>query len=38
MICPGKVRCRDRRLLYEYKLEAECELYMELNLPDLSHK
>ena len=38
MICPGKVRDRDGRVLYGSKLEAERELYMELDLPDLSHR
>ena len=37
-ICPGKVRGRDGRVLYGSKLEAERELYMELDLPNLSHK
>ena len=37
-ICPGKVRGRDGRVLHGSKLEAERELYMELDLPDLSHK
>ena len=37
-ICPGKFRGRDGRVLYGSKLEAERELYMELDLPDLSHK
>ena len=37
-VCPGKVRGRDGRLLYVSKLEAERELYMELDMPDLSHK
>ena len=37
-ICPGKVRGRDGRVLYASKLEAECEVYMELDLPDFSHK
>ena len=37
-ICPGKVRGRDGRVLYGSRLEAERELYMELDLPDLSHK
>ena len=36
-ICPGKVRGRDRRVLYESELEAERELYMELDLPDILH-
>ena len=37
-ICPNKVRGRDGRVLHGSKLEAERELYMELDLPDLSHK
>ena len=37
-ICPGKVRGRDGRVLYGSKLEAEREVYMELVLPELSHK
>ena len=37
-ICPGKVRGRDGRVLYGSKLEAEREVYMELDLPELSHK
>ena len=37
-ICPGKVRGRDGRVMYGSKLEAERELYMELDLPELSHK
>ena len=37
-ICPGKVRGRDGRVFYGSKLEVERELYMELDLPDLSHK
>ena len=37
-ICPGKVRGRDGRVLYGSKLEAERELYMEVELPDLSDK
>ena len=37
-ISPGKVRGRDGRVLYGSKLEAECELYIELDLPELSHK
>ena len=37
-ICPGKVRGRDGRVLYGSKLEAEREVYMELDLPQLSHK
>ena len=37
-ICPGKVRGRDGRVLYGSKLEAERELYMELDLPNLSHE
>ena len=37
-ICPGKVRGRDGRVLYGSRLEAEREVYMELDLPELSHK
>ena len=37
-ICPGKVRGRGGRVLYGSKLEAEREVYMELDLPELSHK
>ena len=37
-ICPSKVRGRDGRVLYLSKLEAEREVYMELDLPELSHK
>ena len=37
-ICPGKLRGRDGRVLYGSKLEAEREVYMELDLPELSHK
>ena len=37
-ICPGKVRGRDGRVLYGYKLEAERGVYMELDLPELSQK
>ena len=37
-ICPGKVRGRDGRVLHGSKVEAERELYMELDLPDLSYK
>ena len=37
-ICPGKVRGRDGRVLYGSRLEAEREVYMELELPELSHK
>ena len=37
-ICPGKDRGRDGRVLYGSKLEAEREVYMELDLPELSHK
>ena len=32
-ICPGKVRGRDRRVLYGSKMEAERELYIELDFP-----
>ena len=37
-ICRGKFRGRDGRVLYGSKLEAEHELYMELDLPGLWHK
>ena len=37
-ISPGRVRGRDGRVLYESKLEAEREVYMELDLPELSRK
>ena len=37
-VCPGKIRSRDRRVLYGSRLEAEREVYMELYLPELSHK
>ena len=37
-IFPGKIRGRDRRVLYGSKLEAEREVHMELDLPELSHK
>ena len=37
-VCPGKVRGRDGRVLYGSKLEAQREVYMELDLPELSHK
>ena len=33
--CLGKVRGRDRRMLYESKQEAESDLYMELDVPNL---
>ena len=36
-ICPRKVRGCDGRL-YGSKLETERELYVELEMPDLSHK
>ena len=36
--CPGKVRGRDGRVLYGSKLEAEREVYMELDVPDLDFK
>ena len=36
--CPGKVRGRDGRVLYDSKLEAEREFYMELDVPDLEFK
>ena len=36
--CPGKVRGRDRRVLYGSRLEAEREVYMELDVPDLDFK
>ena len=37
-ICPGKVRGRDGRVLYGSRLEAEREVYMELDLSELSHE
>ena len=37
-ICPEKFRSRDGKVLYGSKLEAERELYIESDLPDLSHK
>ena len=37
-ICSGKVRGRDGRVLYGSKLEVEREVYMELDLPELSQK
>ena len=37
-ICPDNVRGRDGRVLYGSKLKAEREVYMELDLPELSHK
>ena len=36
--CPGNVRGRDGRVLYGSKLEAEREVYMELDVPDLDFK
>ena len=36
--CPGKVRGRDGRVLYCSKIEAEREVYMELDVPDLDFK
>ena len=36
--CPGKVRGPDGRMLYGSKLEAECEFYMELDVPELDFK
>ena len=36
--CPGKVRGRDGRVLYGSKLEAEREVYLELNVPELEFK
>ena len=36
--CPGKLRGRDGRMLYGSKLEAEREVYMELDIPDLDFK
>ena len=36
--CPGKVRGRDGRVLYGSRLEAEREVYMELDVPDLNFK
>ena len=35
---PSKVRGSDGRTLYESKLEAEKELFMHLDLPELDHK
>ena len=35
---PGKIPGRDGRVLYGSRLEAEREVYMELDLPELSHK
>ena len=37
-ICPGKVRGHGRRLFYGSNLEAEREVYMELDLPEFLHK
>ena len=37
-VCPGKIRGRDGRVLYGSRLEAEREVYMELDLPKLLHK
>ena len=37
-VCPGKIHGRDGRVLYGSILEAEREVYMELDLPELSHK
>ena len=36
--CPGIVRGRDGRVLYSSKLEAEREVYMELDVPDFDFK
>ena len=36
--CSGKVRGRDGRVVYGLKLEAELEIYMELDVPDLDFK
>ena len=36
--CPGNVRGRDGRVLHASKLEAERELYMDLDVPDLDFK
>ena len=36
--CPGKVRGRDGRVLYGSRLEAEREVYLELDVPDLDFK
>ena len=33
--CPGKVRGCNGRVLYGSKLEADCEFYMEFDVPDL---
>ena len=35
---PSKVRGSDRRTLYGSKLEAETELFMHLDVPELDHK
>ena len=37
-VCPGKIRGRNGRVLYGSRLEAEREVYMELDLPELLHK
>ena len=37
-IWPGKVRGVDGMVLYGFNLEAEHELYTEIDLPHLSHK
>ena len=36
--CPGKVRGRDGRVLHGLKLEAERDIYMDLDVPDLDFK
>ena len=36
--CPGKIRGRDGTVFYGWKLEAEREVYMELDFPDLDFK
>ena len=36
--CPRKVRGRDGRVLYEVKLAAEREVYMELDVPYVDHR
>ena len=36
--CPGNVRGCDGRVMYGSKLEAEREVYMELDVPDLDFK
>ena len=36
--CPRKVGARDGRLLYGSRLQAECECYIDLDVPDLDFK